>query len=208
MKPPRLVIYGVGQYGQLITRFAVDAKCGGRAASGSAARHKRSVAPPNMLSESSDNAAAPIPSADRAFRWRDNAALWFSLGVGLLVMQVGARVAISERELLCRALGAVLPRSMRGPEPAIALQSLGGTSYRATFPASTCASTLQFYFQASSTGALADSWARDGASAVPAAWVRSARKKRTPATNAAASTPQRAAAKRARASTSDRSMNS
>ncbi len=28
---------------------------------------------------------------------------------GQLVMQVGARVAISERELLCRALGAVLP---------------------------------------------------------------------------------------------------
>ena len=34
----------------------------------------------------------------------------------------------------------------------VPLQSLGGTTYRATFPASTCKSTLQYYFQASSTG--------------------------------------------------------
>jgi hypothetical protein len=39
-----------------------------------------------------------------------------------------------------------------GSFTALPLQSLGGTSYRATFPASTCKSTLQFYFQADSTG--------------------------------------------------------
>ena len=33
--------------------------------------------------------APPIPSADRVFGLFDHAALWFSLGVGLLVMQVG-----------------------------------------------------------------------------------------------------------------------
>jgi nucleobase:cation symporter-1, NCS1 family len=31
-----------------------------------------------------------VPSADRVFGFRDHASLWFSLGVGLLVMQVGA----------------------------------------------------------------------------------------------------------------------
>ena len=31
-----------------------------------------------------------MPAAERVFNWHDHAALWFSLGVGLLVMQVGA----------------------------------------------------------------------------------------------------------------------
>ena len=39
-----------------------------------------------------------------------------------------------------------------GAFTSIALQSLGGNTYRATFPSSACSSTLQFYFQASSTG--------------------------------------------------------
>jgi len=38
----------------------------------------------------SNEALTPLPSAARAFEWRDHASLWFSLGVGLLVMQVGA----------------------------------------------------------------------------------------------------------------------
>ena len=33
---------------------------------------------------------APIPAQERVFGFRDQAALWFSLGVGLLVMQTGA----------------------------------------------------------------------------------------------------------------------
>ena len=33
---------------------------------------------------------APIPSTERVFGFRDQSALWFSLGVGLLVMQAGA----------------------------------------------------------------------------------------------------------------------
>ncbi|GGI18126.1 purine-cytosine permease family protein [Oxalicibacterium faecigallinarum] len=32
----------------------------------------------------------PIPASDRVFSFRDHAALWFSLGVGLLVIQIGA----------------------------------------------------------------------------------------------------------------------
>lgn len=37
-----------------------------------------------------NTALIPLAAADRLFGWRDHAALWLSLGVGLLVMQVGA----------------------------------------------------------------------------------------------------------------------
>ncbi|WP_295375572.1 cytosine permease [uncultured Pseudacidovorax sp.] len=37
-----------------------------------------------------NEALTPLPDARRAFRWHDHLSLWFSLGVGLLVMQVGA----------------------------------------------------------------------------------------------------------------------
>lgn len=37
-----------------------------------------------------NQALTPIPSQDRVFTWNAHASLWFSLGVGLLVMQVGA----------------------------------------------------------------------------------------------------------------------
>jgi len=33
---------------------------------------------------------APVPATERVFNWHNHASLWFSLGVGLLVMQVGA----------------------------------------------------------------------------------------------------------------------
>ncbi|HEY9209639.1 purine-cytosine permease family protein [Acidovorax sp.] len=39
---------------------------------------------------STNEALAPVASAQRVFHWHDHASLWFSLGVGLLVMQVGA----------------------------------------------------------------------------------------------------------------------
>ncbi|MCM2346555.1 MAG: cytosine permease, partial [Acidovorax soli] len=39
---------------------------------------------------STNEALAPVTSAQRVFHWHDHASLWFSLGVGLLVMQVGA----------------------------------------------------------------------------------------------------------------------
>ncbi|MFZ4285594.1 purine-cytosine permease family protein [Variovorax sp. HJSM1_2] len=37
-----------------------------------------------------NQALSPLPSDARVFGWGDQAALWFSLGVGLLVMQIGA----------------------------------------------------------------------------------------------------------------------
>ena len=37
-----------------------------------------------------NTALMPVPTSERVFNWHNHAALWFSLGVGLLVMQVGA----------------------------------------------------------------------------------------------------------------------
>ena len=37
-----------------------------------------------------NSALLPVPDAERVFNWHNHASLWFSLGVGLLVMQVGA----------------------------------------------------------------------------------------------------------------------
>jgi len=39
---------------------------------------------------SANEALSPISADRRVFQWHDHASLWFSLGVGLLVMQVGA----------------------------------------------------------------------------------------------------------------------
>lgn len=58
-----------------------------------------------------NSSLAPLPAAERVFQQRDHTALWFSLGVGLLVMQVGAYLvpAVGTRDaLLAIALGSVL----------------------------------------------------------------------------------------------------
>lgn len=41
-------------------------------------------------SATKNEALMPLPDSARAFHWHDHLSLWFSLGVGLLVMQVGA----------------------------------------------------------------------------------------------------------------------
>src|SRR5262245_28169121 len=58
-----------------------------------------------------NQALTPVAAEDRLFAWRDHAALWFSLGVGLLVMQVGAYLvpALGTRDaLLAIVAGSVL----------------------------------------------------------------------------------------------------
>ena len=35
-----------------------------------------------------NEALTPLPASQRVFGWHDHASLWFSLGVGLLVMQL------------------------------------------------------------------------------------------------------------------------
>ena len=42
------------------------------------------------ISATGNQALTPIADIDRVFSWHDHASLWFSLGVGLLVMQIGA----------------------------------------------------------------------------------------------------------------------
>ena len=44
----------------------------------------------SLSSADGNTALMPLPVNDRLFSWRDHAALWFSLGVGLLVMQIGS----------------------------------------------------------------------------------------------------------------------
>lgn len=64
-----------------------------------------------------NSALVPVPSADRPFGWRDHASLWLSLGVGLLVMQVGAYLvpAVGTRDALWAiVLGSVLGAGLLG----------------------------------------------------------------------------------------------
>ncbi|HUH40936.1 MAG TPA: cytosine permease [Castellaniella sp.] len=56
-------------------------------------------------------ALAPLPDSQRVFGWGEHAALWFSLGVGLLVMQVGAYLvpALGLREaMMAVVFGSIL----------------------------------------------------------------------------------------------------
>lgn len=58
-----------------------------------------------------NRALTPLPAAERVFGWREHASLWFSLGVGLLVMQVGAYLvpALGPRDaLLAIVAGSVI----------------------------------------------------------------------------------------------------
>ena len=42
------------------------------------------------MATQNNTALTPLVASDRLFGWREHAALWLSLGVGLLVMQIGA----------------------------------------------------------------------------------------------------------------------
>ena len=59
----------------------------------------------------------PIPAAERVFSFRDHAALWFSLGVGLLVMQIGAFLGTAlgtQTALFAIIVGSVLGAALLG----------------------------------------------------------------------------------------------
>ena len=64
-----------------------------------------------------NQALAPVAAHDRVFVWRDHASLWFSLGVGLLVMQMGAYLlpALSTMQaLMAIGLGSVVGAGLLG----------------------------------------------------------------------------------------------
>ncbi len=63
------------------------------------------------ISPFQNEALTPMPGNARVFGWRDQAALWFSLGVGLLVMQIGAYLvpAVGTQEaILAIVLGSAI----------------------------------------------------------------------------------------------------
>ena len=64
----------------------------------------------NTATASTNEALTPVSSAQRVFRWHDHASLWFSLGVGLLVMQVGAYLmpALGTKEAMLAIVGGSL----------------------------------------------------------------------------------------------------
>jgi NCS1 family nucleobase:cation symporter-1 len=70
------------------------------------------VLPASTLSDGAVNTAlTPLPPSQRPFGWHDQAALWLSLGVGLLVMQVGSYLvpALGPRQaLLMIVIGSIL----------------------------------------------------------------------------------------------------
>ena len=71
----------------------------------------------NPLSHSANEALTPVAPERRVFQWHDHASLWFSLGVGLLVMQVGAYLmpAMGTRDaLLAIACGSLLGGALLG----------------------------------------------------------------------------------------------
>ncbi len=66
---------------------------------------------------SANEALTPIAADQRVFRWHDHASLWFSLGVGLLVMQVGAYLmpALGTQEaMLAIVAGSLLGAGLLG----------------------------------------------------------------------------------------------
>ncbi len=66
---------------------------------------------------SANEALTPVAADQRVFRWHDHASLWFSLGVGLLVMQVGAYLmpALGTQEaMLAIVAGSLLGAGLLG----------------------------------------------------------------------------------------------
>ena len=64
-----------------------------------------------------NSALSPVPDSERAFNWSNHASLWFSLGVGLLVMQVGAYLvpAVGSRDAaIAIVLGSLIGAGLLG----------------------------------------------------------------------------------------------
>ncbi|VCU70395.1 cytosine permease [Pigmentiphaga humi] len=71
----------------------------------------------NSSSSGANQALTPVAPSARLFGWHNHASLWFSLGVGLLVMQVGAYLvpALGTREaLLAIVAGSIVGAGLLG----------------------------------------------------------------------------------------------
>ena len=69
----------------------------------------------NRISKPANTALTPLCAAERSFGFSDHAALWLSLGVGLLVMQVGAYLVPAvgtQQAVLVIVMGSILGAGM------------------------------------------------------------------------------------------------
>ena len=69
----------------------------------------------NNSTTAANTALTPLPSAQRSFGFNDHASLWLSLGVGLLVMQIGAYLVPAvgpQQAALVIVLGSILGAGM------------------------------------------------------------------------------------------------
>ncbi|MEJ7685596.1 MAG: cytosine permease [Variovorax sp.] len=89
-----------------------------------------------------NEALTPVREADRVFRWHDHTALWFSLGVGLLVMQIGAYLvpAVGTRDAVlaivlgsCIGAGLLAWTARVGCESGLASAGLMHATYGSAF---------------------------------------------------------------------------
>ena len=68
-------------------------------------------APNAAASQGGNTALLPLPASERSFGFRDHASLWLSLGVGLLVMQIGAYLVPAmgtQQALVVIVLGSII----------------------------------------------------------------------------------------------------
>ena len=93
-------------------------------------------------SSSPNEALTPLAEIHRVFRWNDHAALWFSLGVGLLVMQIGAYLvpAVGTRDAViaillgsCLGAGLLAWTARLGCESGLASAGLMHATYGSAF---------------------------------------------------------------------------
>ncbi len=89
-----------------------------------------------------NDALAPLPQEQRVFLWNHHAALWFSLGVGLLVMQVGAYLvpAVGTRDAVtaillgsCIGAGLLAWTAKLGADTGLASAGLMHATYGSAF---------------------------------------------------------------------------
>ncbi|MDM0023821.1 purine-cytosine permease family protein [Variovorax saccharolyticus] len=89
-----------------------------------------------------NEALTPLAEAGRVFQWHDHMALWFSLGVGLLVMQIGAYLvpAVGTRDAMlaivlgsCIGAGLLAWTARVGCESGLASAGLMNATYGSAF---------------------------------------------------------------------------
>jgi nucleobase:cation symporter-1, NCS1 family len=95
-----------------------------------------------ITSAETNEALTPLAASSRVFRWHDHLSLWFSLGVGLLVMQIGAYLvpAVGTRDAMlaivlgsCIGAGLLAWTARLGCESGLASAGLMHATYGSAF---------------------------------------------------------------------------